>query len=393
MPSGGRVIPSADGREPELDALIDEIALIDHHTHSIVRGDVAGDDYILMLSESNRPAAARAAGLDTHLGYAVRRWCSPLLGLAPNAPQEEFLAVRLAMSNEEAAARLLPAAGLARLIVDTGFRSDELVSTGDLARLAGAPVSTVVRLEAVAEAVATSGVTAAGFGAAFVDAVGRELAAGAVGVKSIAAYRFGLDFEPRRPSGDEVAAAVGRWLREVEETGLVRVSDPALLRFLLWTGVDTGLPVQIHTGFGDPDLDLARADPLLLTEFVRVTDGRTPVLLLHAYPFHRQAAYLAHMFPNVWVDVGLALNYAGAGSTAILAEALEVAPFRKMLFSSDAWGLPELQLLGAVLFRRALSRILGDLVTRGDWSLHDAARVLHLIAVENAREVYRLDGR
>jgi predicted TIM-barrel fold metal-dependent hydrolase len=96
------------------------------------------------------------------------------------------------------------------------------------------------------------------------------------------------------------------------------------------------------------------------------------------------------MFPHVYLDVGLAINYAGAASTALVSESLELAPFRKLLFSSDAWGAPELHLLGSWLFRRALSRILGDWVVRGDWSLADAERVVTLIGGENARRVYGL---
>ena len=77
-------------------------------------------------------------------------------------------------------------------------------------------------------------------------------------------------------------------------------------------------------------------------------------MLLHTYPFQRTAGYLAQMFAHVYVDVGLAVNHTGAASDRIIAESLELAPFRKVLFSSDAWGLPELHLLGSWLFRRGL---------------------------------------
>jgi predicted TIM-barrel fold metal-dependent hydrolase len=99
------------------------------------------------------------------------------------------------------------------------------------------------------------------------------------------------------------------------------------------------------------------------------------------------------MFPHVYMDVGLAINYTGAQSPQVIAESLEVAPFTKILFSSDAWGLPELHLLGSWLFRRGMARVLGSWVDRGDWSPADAERVIRLVAGENARRVYRLvDG-
>jgi predicted TIM-barrel fold metal-dependent hydrolase len=391
-PAGTPAVPPgvADGPSPALNGLLERIRLVDHHTHSIVHRVDSPAAYAFMLIESDRPAAATAAGFDTQIGFAARRWCAPLLGLPPNVDAAEFLRVRLGMSNDAAAARLLPAAGLERLIVDTGYRGAELMPLEQLGRLAGAPVSTVVRLETVAERIALAGTSAAGFAASFRDALDAELGAGAIGVKSIVAYRFGLDFDPTRPTDAAVADRAGAWLRSVAGGAVARLADPVLLRFVLWAAVDAGRPLQVHTGYGDPDLDLRRADPLLLTDFIRATEGRLPILLLHTYPFQRNAGYLAQMFPHVFLDVGLAVNYTGAQSAQVVAESLEVAPFTKVLFSSDAWGVPELHLLGSVLFRRAMSRVLGRWVVDGDWSLADAERVARLVGAQNARRVYGL---
>jgi hypothetical protein len=63
-----------------------------------------------------------------------------------------------------------------------------------------------------------------------------------------------------------------------------------------------------------------------------------------------------------------------------------------VLFSSDAWGLPELYLRGSLLFRRGLARAIGSWVETGDWSLADARRAVTLIGRENALRVYGLDG-
>ena len=377
-----------DGPDPDVNDLLEQVRLVDHHTHSIVPGRVAPSDYALMLSESDRPAATAAAGLETQLGFAARRWIGPLLGLTIDARHERFLETRLALSNEAAAAVLLPAARMGRLLVDTGFRASELVPTETLASLAGAPVGVVVRLEAVAERVAVEGVAAAEFGSAVRDAIERELTGGAIGLKSIVAYRTGLDIEPGRPADREVERAAALWLRAAAASGRVRLDEPVLLRLLLWTAVDTGRPLQIHTGFGDPDLDLQRSDPLLLTEFLRRTEGSSDVLLLHTYPYHRQAGYLAQMFRHVYCDIGLAINHVGAQAAHVLAESLELAPFRKVLFSSDAWGLPDLHLLGSWLFRRAMARVVGGWVSGGDWSHSEARRVIELIAGENANRVY-----
>ncbi len=69
---------------------------------------------------------------------------------------------------------------------------------------------------------------------------------------------------------------------------------------------------------------------------------------------------------------------------------MELAPFAKQLYSSDAYGLPELHYLGSLLWRRAMSLVLGAWLRRGDWSLDDATRVADLIGSGNARRVYGL---
>jgi hypothetical protein len=80
-----------------------------------------------------------------------------------------------------------------------------------------------------------------------------------------------------------------------------------------------------------------------------------------------------------------------ARATALLGEALELIPLRKFLFSSDAFGLPELYYLGTLLFRRALSAFLSSLVDADDMSYADAEGITRLIGAENARLAYRLD--
>jgi uncharacterized protein len=95
----------------------------------------------------------------------------------------------------------------------------------------------------------------------------------------------------------------------------------------------------------------------------------------------------ATRFPTTY---GLAVNYTGARSRAVIAESLEVAPFSKLLFSSDACGPAELHYLGAVLWRRAMASVLSEWVSTGEWSSADAERVAHLVAAGNAKRVYQL---
>jgi hypothetical protein len=76
----------------------------------------------------------------------------------------------------------------------------------------------------------------------------------------------------------------------------------------------------------------------------------------------------------------------------LLRETLELVPFGKLMFSSDAYGLAELYHLGALLFRRGLSTVLGGLVQEGEMAAADADHVAELVARGNAARAYRLGG-
>lgn len=366
------------------------LALIDHHCHGAVTGPLDDQGIQALLTEAALPPPPGTTTWDTPLGFAVRRWCAPVLGLEPSVPPGEYLARRAELGPGEASRRFLTAAGVHTWLVDTGYQSEDVMTCADLAAVSGTPAREIARLEAIAEKVARAGCDAAGFAAAFGAALD-QAAASAAGLKSIVAYRHGLDFDPARPSPAEVASAAGRWLREIEADPAARLTDPVLLRHLIWAGVGTGLPLQFHAGLGDPDARLHRADPGLMHEFLLATQhSGTAIMLLHCYPYHRQAACLASVFPHVYMDVGEALNHVGARSGAVLAEALELTPFHKMLYSSDAFGLPELHYLGALRFRSDLDAVTGALVAAGEWSPPDGERVKELIGTGNSRRVYGL---
>ena len=370
---------------------VGNIALVDHHAHPVLGSNLSRAIFEELITESDRAAPAGTSRFDSQLGIAVRRWCAPVLGLPPDTSPDEYLARRAELGPDEATRLLLRASGTACFLVDTGYVLDGMLGLEPMAEAAGAGVAEIIRLERVAEqAIVAGDATADGFADRFRAALWDQ-AAGACGVKSIIGYRFGLDFDPAPPTAAEVAEAAGRWLGEIEQGGTIRITDPALLRHLLWTGVERGLPVQVHTGFGDPDADLRRCNPLYLRAFLeRSEPSGVPIMMLHCYPYHREAGALAQAYPHVYLDVGLALNHVGARASAVVAESLELAPFSKVLFSSDAFGPAELHYLGALQWRRATAATLGAWVESGDWGGADAARVAGMIGADNARRVYRL---
>ncbi len=230
-----------------------DLPLVDHHCHGVIRRDVGRRDFEALLTEADYPDHAGWTGqewtdvalgpverkwvagqkglteqkgptgpagerglagvtlFDSQVGFAVRRWCPPVLGLPAHTRPDEYLDRRASLGAEEVSRRFLRAAGLAAMYVDTGFEPEPLASPPEMATLAGASAREIVRLEQVAESVVASGISAAGFAAAFRDALGARTH-DAAGLKSVAAYRVGLDLPAARPTVAEVTEAVGRWL-------------------------------------------------------------------------------------------------------------------------------------------------------------------------------------
>ena len=329
------------------------------------------------------------------MALSVRRRCAPLLDLEPFCAPADYAARRREIGAAEVNRRFLATAGIGTYIVDSGNRPEELCSVSEVGAIAGAPAREIVRMESVAERVAEGGVSAAGFAEAFEAALRGSLGEEVVGLKSILAYRATLRIDYEKPSDIEVEAAAGRWLAKIEQTGTVRLTDPVLERHLIWTGADIarerGFPIQFHIGIGDPDIELHRVDPSHLTPWIKAVEPwGFPITLLHCYPFHREAGLMSENFPCVYFDVGFALNWVGPSYQRIMDEALELVPFTKQLFSTDAFGLAELYYLGALRFRTALARALGRWVEDGECSGADAERIASLIGVENARRIYRV---
>jgi predicted TIM-barrel fold metal-dependent hydrolase len=249
----------------------------------------------------------------------------------------------------------------------------------------------VLRLESLAETVARRCEPGA-FPDTFVATL-RQRGPAAVALKSVVAYRHGFDFPPAAPDPEEVADASQRWFGESHSTGEWRLTDQVLLRFILHTAAQLGHRLQLHAGLGDPDLRLHRADPALLADFLEsIQPTGTTVMLLHCWPYHRQAAYLAAVYPHVFLDVGLALNHIGPSARTVLAEAMELAPYQKLLYSSDGFGLAELHYLGGLRFRRAVASVLDGWVGAGEMGSDYAAWIAHAVGADNARQVYGLDS-
>jgi predicted TIM-barrel fold metal-dependent hydrolase len=368
-----------------------DLPLIDHHCHGVVETELSVEEFRSLATESDWPGPAGTDSLDSPFGLAVRRLCAPILGLEPLAPIDDYIAHRRTIGPAEANRLLLRSTGTSDYLLDTGIPDTRLLDPAAMAACADARTREIVRIERVAENLACES-TAAGF----VSKLPETLAARsreAVGLKSIIAYRHGFDIPAERPTEREALKAADQWFRAAGTTGTFRITDPVLLTFGLWAGIETGLPIQLHTGYGDGDIKLFRADPSRLNPLFHATRSLgVDFMLLHCYPFVREAGILAQVFPHVFLDVGLVSHYLGPSSGTAVRQAMEIAPFSKILYSSDSYGLGEHYAVSAANWRTSFADLMDEWVGSGWATPNDAERIATMVASENARRVYRLDA-
>src|ERR1700761_499498 len=342
--------------------VLDELPLVDHHAHGILRAPPESlDEFRGLFSESTDPRQWPHVAT----GVTYRRAIRVLAAHLGCEPDEQAVYRRRRETDPADYARgLLRATTTERLFIDDGFPPASVGTTpAELGELAGCEAHPVMRIERVAEEAESL--------TALAEAVAAARADGYVGLKTIAAYRGGLDLDALPPSTrrDRLEGAP---LRDALLTALevnASTGDP--------------LPVQVHTGFGDQDLLLPAARPGLLKPVIeRFPD--TTFVLLHCYPFVREAGWLAHVYANVFFDVSLTIPHVARPAEAV-AEALELAPVSKLLYASDAASTPELYLLAATWWRDALAAVLPPMLDGEDAAL-EAAR---LITRANALSVYR----
>ncbi len=367
----------------ELRPALDEIRAVDHHAHPLADPG-AGHLLADVLSEATDPAMT-AAMRDHPSHHRAVRDLARFLGVEAN--EGAIAELRAREGFEPFTRRLLEACGLAEMLVDDGFRFSGALSIADHAALVPCAVRRVLRIETTAEAAAEGWRVFATVRGRFRAMVEEAVAGGAAGLKTIAAYRCGLELPPADP--DDAADAYARWVR----TDTPRLTDAPLVSFFLSEALDAvrdrPVPLQVHTGFGDTDLALHRADPSLLRPLLedeRYAD--VPIVLLHCYPFVGQASYLASVYPNVYLDLSMALTFAAHRGPEIVLEALDLAPASKLLFATDASRLPELFFLGAMWWRDALAGALGRLIEDSTIDRATALRWAELILAGNAQRLY-----
>ena len=390
--SSDNISISTDTAGELLQAWADQPA-IDHHCHPLRR-------WPFQLSALELRGAFTEA-LDAQLAErhvvntvayqnAIRRIANEV---QCDATEAAILAYRNAADPADYARRLLARSGTAVMLVDNGFATAESFPLLEQEQAIGITQRQIIRLETVAENL----IHYANDPREWFDAVRAALRAdvgrGAVGVKTICAYRATLKLQP--VDTDALGVAFSALRLRAQHGQHPRLSGNALCHALLFEAAqecrELDVPLQVHCGFGDPDEDLAETSPLGLRPlFADPTYRGLRIALLHCYPYHREAAYLCSVFPDVYMDLSLTIPFAGLEGARAMRETLGLCPTSKLLYASDASRYPEVFLVAATAHREALAEALGELVDRRIMDATTAADTGRQVLAGNAKRVYRL---
>ncbi|XP_055807899.1 protein fluG [Solanum dulcamara] len=375
----------------ELKKAVESVEIVDAHAHNIVAID-STIPFLNCFSE-----AAGDALSDVPHTIHFKRSLKEIAGiygssLSLHAVQES----RQRFGLESSAAVCFKAAKISVLLIDDGIELDKKLDI-KWHRSFVPIVGRILRVERVAEKILEKGSNGTWTLGSFMEIFSEELKSVADEVfafKSIVAYRSGLAINTEVT---EKEAEEG--LSDVLCAGHpIRISNKSFIDYIFLHALKVAqsydLPMQIHTGFGDKDLDLRLANPLHLRNLLE--DKRfmkSRLVLLHAsYPFSREASYLASVYPQVYLDFGLAIpKLSFHGMLSSVKELLELAPMNKVMFSTDGIAFAETFYLGAKKAREVVFSVLRDACVDGDLSIPEAIAAVKDIFAENAKQFYKLD--
>ena len=372
-----------------------QVPVVDNHCHGLLRDQAFEDiaSWRQAFTESTDPGMPRDHVASTALYRRLIRMLAYFLGCEPE--EEAVYSARTEKDGRELTGALLRAANVDTFLLDTGFPPPETVlQVAELGELGGCRAEPMLRLEILMESLLAEKDSLEDVKEALAAELDDVRSGGYVALKSIAAYRTGLDIRewPR-----EEAEESFHEYRRVAGAAPARLVHKPLLDTLLHVAfaqvARQEVPVQFHVGYGDADTDLLLSNPLYLRPVLQRPDYRgLPVVLLHeCYPYTRQGGYLAAVYENVYLDLSYGIPPLGYGEMlSFTRQALGVAPTSKLVYSSDGIGVPELHWISAIDGRRAIGQALGEMVAHGELSLPEAEAAGESILRDNATRLYRL---
>lgn len=372
-----------------------QVPVVDNHCHGI-RPDQTFEDlssWRRAFTESTDPGMPLDHVATTSFYRRMVRTLATFFDCDPD--EEAVFTARAERDVRELTSTLLRSANVDTLLLDTGFPPpEEVLPVRELGELGDCHAESMLRLEILMESLLMEHDSLTASEEALAVALDDVRGQGYVALKSIAAYRTGLDI--REWTREEAEESFYEYKRDAGAGSARLVHKPlldALLHVAFAEAARQEVPVQFHVGYGDADTDLLLGNPLYLRGVLQRPDYRDmPIVLLHeCYPYTRQGGYLAAVYENVYLDLSYGIPLLGYGEmVSFTRQALGVAPTSKLMYSSDGIGVPELHWMSAIDGRRVLGEALGELVEYGELDLAEAEAAGKDVLRDNATRLYRL---
>lgn len=325
----------------------------------------------------------------TVFGLALQRWLAAYLG-CENTKEAVAAARADAFRADPAgyARKLLDDEHIVAVFAEEGYPQPTIPREDFEDALGGVTVHRVGRVEPWILDAREAG-TFDGMVDAF-EAVVNEAAADPhlVAYKTIIAYRTGLDITDPTPA--EAAAGYEAW----KSAGWAesRATSKRVRDFLFRRSLDLARrhdrPFHVHVGGGDPDINMQHARPQDVFPLL-VERQDLPIVLIHTgYPWVAEAAYIAQILPNVYLELSELVPWAWGQIDGALETLLGAVPGAKLLHGSDEASEPEIFWASARLTRRALERVLSSLIERDYLTGSEADRIGRGILADNVRTLH-----
>ena len=371
--------PFTDAGQLTADQFVDAVSFPGGSVEYMAQGGVPLDDALMRELKNLRRDVI-------YLRYLVRQMAR-FFGCDPT-PEQVTAARNGAVAADYVGyvRRLYAHCNLAGMVVDFGYPQPPL-SVSQFQQDMPAPVAPVYRIEPLIVELLASGAGWEEFRRRYDEAISAALERGAYayrGLKSIIAYRTGLEVSPLSRAPDQGRQSLDAIRRGTGGGAMKRLRDHLLCRALELC-IEHGVPMQIHTGVGDYEVNLVSCRPALLMDLLRFPAFRAcTVILVHGgYPYCGEAGYMANVLPRVYCDVSQAIPFAGGGARRMFAQILEMAPISKVVYGSDGF---------ALLGKRALAQALDDLVAGDLLSPAEATDAAGMVLAETAGRLYGLAG-
>ena len=375
---------------------ISKAVLIDNHAHSLLRNFCALDEIGFRQSFTESQSLII---LQEHMQHSVHYtdMLDHLERIFNTRDERAFLEFRGKQKESQFAQMLWDDVSIGALIIDDGFQNDKTYNLDELASISGRTIYHCKRVEGLLEQALLQANSLQEAETLLQNKLKETCSHRMVSLKTICGYRGGLKLiEPSTEAAQRDFTELKQELSIRKAEGL-RIERRPIYHYLLLQAfelaAELNVPVQIHCGIGDDDADLIDCNPALMQPLFRSRRfSKTQFVLLHCFPYVREAAFLCSLYANVFMDLSLSISLGSARGTNMISDALALAPSSKILAGTDGHSCPESHWYGALCWKRGLTGSLFNMINAGLLTQREAEEIGELVLHGNAIRLYKLEG-